>query len=317
MLTRFNSNNIRAYRFSTKELQKMLELKEILQSEELNFKFEIDRFPEVYTKSIADELSNSPLIEEKYKQNGKIDLYKYVNSTYFNINKLGVYKTSKTKKGSINETKEGIIILYEDIIKVFAACKGIKEEDIRLKVLLHELGHWVSHWPLANKTNWKIGYNTLHKKTHEAIAQVIAYKLMENENDLKIIFEAFNYEKDSPYLLYKNLESQTTSQILNKIIELRKHHYLNDVCQYFYLADQSLNNIKNPMVNHLITCLNYFGNNSFSNISDYELNKETVQITKLLKEEAESFKESLKTLQEISRKLNYEDIEIELNNFLL
>ena len=80
---------------------------------------------------------------------------------------------------------------------------------------------------------------------------------------------------------------------------------------------QSLNNIKNPMVNHLITCLNYFGNNSFSNISDYELNKETVQITKLLKEEEVSFKESLKTLQEISRRLHYMYIEIELNNFLL
>ena len=61
----------------------------------------------------------------------------------------------------------------------------------------------------------------------------------------------------------------------------------------------------------------HFGNNSFSNISDYELNKESVQITKLLKEEEVSFKESLKTLQEISRRLHYMYIEIELNNFLL
>jgi hypothetical protein len=312
MLTKIHSNNLIAYRFSAKELKKMLELKEILQSEELNFKFEIDRFPEVYLKSMEDELSNNSIIEDKDKQNGKIDLYKYVNSNDFNIDKLGVYKISNTKKGSINETEEGIIILYEDIIKVFAKCKGIKEEDLRLKVLLHELGHWVSHWPLANKSNWKIGYNTLHKKTNEAIAQFISYKLVENENDLKVIFKAFNYKKDSPYLLYENLISQTTSQILNKIVDLRKYHYLNDDCQYIYLADESLNNLRNPIVNHLKTCLNYFGNNSFSNICDYKLNKKSVQISKLLNKEAESFKESLKTLQEISRILHYVDIENEL-----
>jgi hypothetical protein len=311
-----NSNRLVAYRFSPEELLKMLELKKILQNEDKNdakkpnLKFEFDRFPEVYFKNMEDELSNNPKIEDKYKQNGKIDLYKYVNSKSFNIDKLGVYRTSKTKLGCLNVTNEGIIILYEDVIKVYAKCKKINEKDLRLKVLLHELGHWVTHWPIANKSNWRIGYNTLHKKTHEAIAQFIAYKLIEGNDKLENVFKLMKHKKeDSPYRLYENLISQDISEILNKIVDLRKHHYLNDSAQYLYLADSSLNYIDNPMLMHLKTCL--ILNDSLEAISDCTLDQENIQriedeIKKELKEgvkkeDLESLKECLSDLKNLEK----------------
>jgi hypothetical protein len=312
-----NSNNLVAYRFSPEELLKMLELKKILQNEDKNdakkpnLKFEIDRFPEVYFKNMEVELSYNPKIDDKYKQNGKIDLYKYVNSESFNINRLGVYITSKTKLGCLNVTNEGKIILYKDVIKVYAECKKINEKDLRLKVLLHELGHWVSHWPIANNSNWRIGYNTLHKKTHEAIAQFIAYKLIEGNDKLEDVFKLMKpTKKDSPYLLYENLISQDISEILNKIVDLRKHHYLNDSAQYRYLADSSLNYIDNPMLMHLKTCLIF--NDSLEAISDCTLDPETIQLIQdeikkelkegVKKEDLDSLKECLSDLKNVEKK---------------
>jgi hypothetical protein len=315
-----NSNKLVAYRFSPEELLKMLELKKILQNdnEKLNFKFEFDRFPEVYFKNMEYELSNNPKIEDKYKQNGKIDLYKYVNSESFNINRLGVYRSSKTKLGCLNVTNEGKIILFKDVIKVYAQCKKIDEKDVLLIVLMHELGHWVSHWPIANKSNWRIGYNTLHKKTHEAIAQFIAYKLIEGNDKLKNVFELMKHKKeDSPYRLYENLISQDISEILNKILDLRKHHYLNDSAQYRYLADSSLNFIDNPMLMHLKTCLIF--NDSLEAISDCTLDEENILKIKegLKKDELKSLIESLSSLRDGSKKINCNKLANELNFILL
>jgi hypothetical protein len=316
-----NSNQLVAYRFSPEELLKMIELKEILQSEneKLNFKFEFDRFPEVYFTNIKDKLNNDLKIKDnKNTENGEIDLYKYVNSKSFNIDKLGVYRTSKTKLGCLNVTNEGVIILYEDVIKVYAECKKINEKDLRLKVLLHELGHWVSHWPIANKSNWRIGYNTLHKKTHEAIAQIITYKLIEGNDELENLFEVMRHEKeDSPYRLYENLITQDISEILNKIVDLRKHHYLNDSAQYRYLADASLNYIDNPMLMHLKTCLIF--NESLEAISDCTIDQENILLIKegLKNDELESLKVSLSSLRDVSKKTNYNKLTNQLNFLLL
>ena len=176
---------------------------------------------------------------------------------------------------------------------------------------MHELGHWVSHWPIANNANWRIGYNTGHKKTQEAIAQIIAYWMIKGDEDLEKAFELMNpTKKNSPYRLYENLISQHISEILNKIVDLRKHHYLNDSAQYRYLADSSLNYIDNPMLMHLKTCLIF--NDSLEAISDCTLDPETIQliqdeIKKELKEGVK--KEDLESLKECLNDLNISEKE--------
>ena len=355
-----NSNKLVAYRFSSEEFEKMLELKKILQNEDKNdakkpnFKIEIDRFPKVYFKNKLEEL-NEALINELHTKNSDkensdkeegifryenciktdlpknikdkianhetltedekkdlFDLDKYVNSESFNINRLGVYRSSKTKLGCLNVTNEGKIILYKDVIKAYVKNhNNIDEKDVRLIVLMHELGHWVSHWPIANNSNWRIGYNTEHKKTHEAIAQIIAYWMTKGDEDLEKAFELMKpTKKDSPYLLYENLISQDISEILNKIVDLRKHHYLNDSAQYRYLADSSLNDLDNPMLMHLKTFLIF--NDSLEAISDWTLNQENIQLIEdeikkelndgVKKEDLDSLKECLRHLNNVGKK---------------
>ena len=349
MYTKTNSNKLVAYQFSPEELEKMLELKKILQNDEkLNFKFEIDRFPEVYFENKLEELNES-LINELHTKNSDdenpdneesifryknyikkdlpknikdkianhetltedekkdlFDLDEYVKHPDFNIDSLGSYNLCEGAKS------EGKIVLYKDVIEAYVKYhNNIDEKDLRLKVLLHELGHWVSHWPIANKSNWRIGYNTLHKKTHEAIAQFIAYKLIEGNDKLENVFKLMKHKKeDSPYRLYENLISQDISEILNKIVDLRKHHYLNDSAQYRYLADASLNYIDTPMLMHLKTCLIF--NESLEAISDCKLDPETIQliqdeIKKELKEGVK--KEDLESLKECLNDLNISEKE--------
>ncbi len=355
MYTKTNSNKLVAYQFSPEELEKMLELKKILQNEDKNdtkkpnFKFEIDRFPKVYFKNKLEELNESLINELHTKNSDKeegifryenciktdlpknikdkianhetltgvekkdlFDLDKYVNSESFNINRLGVYRSTKTKLGCLNVTNEGKIILYKDVIEAYVKNHdNIDEKDVRLIVLMHELGHWVSHWPIANNANWRIGYNTGHKKTQEAIAQIIAYWMIKGDEDLEKAFELMNpTKKNSPYRLYENLISQHISEILNKIVDLRKHHYLNDSAQYRYLADSSLNYIDNPMLMHLKTCLIF--NDSLEAISDCTLDPETIQliqdeIKKELKEGVK--KEDLESLKECLNDLNISEKE--------
>jgi hypothetical protein len=364
-----NSNKLVAYQFSPEELEKMLELKKILQNEDKNdakkpnFKFEIDRFPKVYFKNKLEDF-NEALINELQTKNfdeknsdeknsdeknsdeknsdeeerkiryvkfikielpnnikNKIanhetltddekkdlfDLDEYVKHPNFNIDSLGSYNLFGGAKS------EGEIILYKDVIEAYVKNHdNIDEKDVRLIVLMHELGHWVSHWPIANNVNWRIGYNTGHKKTHEAIAQTIAYWMIKGDENLEKAFELMNpTKKDSPYLLYENLISQDISEILNKIVDLRNHHYLNDSAQYRYLADSSLNYIDNPMLMHLKTCLIF--NDSLEAISDYTFGPETIkliqdEIKKELKEGVR--KEDLDSLKECLNDLNISEKE--------
>lgn len=260
--------------------------------------------------NIKDKIANHETLTEDEKKD-LFDLDKYVNSESFNINRLGVYRSSKTKLGCLNVTNEGKIILYKDVIEAYVKNHdNIDEKDVRLIVLMHELGHWVSHWPIANNATWRIGYNTGHKKTQEAIAQIIAYWMIKGDEDLEKAFELMNpTKKNSPYRLYENLISQHISEILNKIVDLRKHHYLNDSAQYRYLADSSLNYIDNPMLMHLKTCLIF--NDSLEAISDCTLDPETIQLIQdeikkelkegVKKEDLESLKECLSDLKNLEK----------------
>ncbi|GAA4053185.1 hypothetical protein [Flavobacterium chungnamense] len=214
-------NHLQAYRFSEQEINKMIELKGIFEQNE----FKIDRFPEVY----YDDYDN---YEEIY---GKIkDLDE-------NIDYLGVYTDFWIPSDEIN-SKEGIIVLFKDRIEKYCYEKQIEVNSVRFIVLMHELGHWLTHWATYNNENWSKGYKAgTDKKTHESLAQLIAYWAVKDNSNLKNLLETHltPSKVDDPYALYKNLTKIDETIILKKIVEIRKHAFLTDDLMYAFLSSDS------------------------------------------------------------------------------
>lgn len=241
-----SSANLTTYRFNSMELEKMLELKSIFTNKGLGEnKFEINRFPNVYYdtsekfeqlygpyKTVTEEekdqdAENNDIIKEDDWGEGRIS--PDTLGCYFDFN----------IPGEDFITQEGKIILFKDKIEAFCAKhKDVKEEQVRLIILLHELGHWVTHWPKANDDNWILGYSGKDIKTHESLAQLICYWLVEGDSDLKECFERqlTPTNPNNPYALYKKLTNINRMQIIMRIIALRTGFFLPDHILYEYLC---------------------------------------------------------------------------------
>jgi Zn-dependent peptidase ImmA (M78 family) len=249
-------NNLIAYRFSEQELEKMIYLKNIFVENE----FKIDRFPKVYYddygnyKSICGEIKNTEgevidynVNENKESSNGNNQI-----GGISIIDLLGIYTDFRIKNDDKN-TKEGIIVLFKDRIENFCKNNNISENDVRLIVLMHELGHWLTHWSEKNNENWSVGYDSKDKKTHESLAQLIAYWAIFGNKKLETVLSQNLTPSDvnNPYYLYNNLKSISKSEILYKLVEIRKdqtfHENERDEIFYLYLEyvkDISFNSFK-------------------------------------------------------------------------
>ena len=158
-------NHLQAYRFSEQEMKKMIEMKKIFEKS----CYKINRFPKVY-------------IDEEYVLDEK-------DMSNLNIDKLGCYRF---KVNNDNSTEEGVIIIYTKAIEMY--CNSISHkihsincdqliDFVTLIVLMHELGHWLSHWPTCFDMNWKKGYGEDNPKTHESLAQLIAYWVIKKDSE--------------------------------------------------------------------------------------------------------------------------------------
>lgn len=228
--------NLKAYRFSEEELQKILELKSLFQ----NNGFEIERLPEVYFDDY-----------DRFKEVfGEIENDKWNNDFDFVLEPemIGIY-TNYSIKNQL-ETKEGIIVLFKDRIERYASYLSDNKKNgltisenittIRLLVLLHEVGHWICHWPLAQNKNWTKGFGLKNPKTHESLAQLITYWMIENQVDLKKHFEdnLVPTNKNNIYALYEQLISFDKEEIIKKIIFLREHYFLDDELNFLVLKSK-------------------------------------------------------------------------------
>jgi hypothetical protein len=156
---------------------------------------------------------------------------------------------------------EGVIVLFKDRILTYAEridnklALGLSviENSLKEVVLYHELGHWFSHWPLDDsKSNWKCGYNSKDKITHESYAQIIAYWCSVGNPVNELILRDYLTPKNtaSPYYMYLELIPHSKNDILNKLKLIRKHMGCSGV-----LADETAykvlqSNIIDEIVNH-------------------------------------------------------------------
>lgn len=132
------------------------------------------RLPEIYydTRKNIERFYNLPKATESTPDYFGVYLYDIVSDS--------------TNEPIRATTEEGIIILFKDRIE--SGEKTLEEIDaLRYIVLMHELGHWISHMATYNGKdkcfestewkNWELGYNYLPSpsKIKETFAQLFAY----------------------------------------------------------------------------------------------------------------------------------------------
>jgi hypothetical protein len=222
--------NLKAYRFSESELKKLIDLRQLFSENNLV----TDRFPEIY----YDDIENYEHLFGKFKATNED------TADYLGVYHYGCEPDELT-------TKEGIIVLFKDRIENFCKRKPVDLIDVRYIVLMHEMGHWLTHWSKSDGANWEKGYGIDNPMTHEALAQLIAYWMVDgNPNCEKILRGPLTPEdKNNEYAHYLNLTGKSKSDVLLKLIEIRKYFSLSD----FFLSGfmQSNSGLMNDFISGL------------------------------------------------------------------
>jgi len=201
--------------------------------------------------------------KEKQDREAQMSIDKLVNDdeSYYCIDQLGVYLYELGEDNDPDygkQTKEGIIILFEDRIKSVAenlninASEPSAEEEITHIVLMHMIGHWITHWPLIYEFNWEYGYAEDRPAIKEVFAQLITYWCVEkddcSEDDLKGIFlkyltpSLFYYSIYNSFLDFINI---CKYEIIDRLSDIRNFCNFTDYecCNYLKLPE-------NPMQLH-------------------------------------------------------------------
>lgn len=131
------------------------------------------------------------------------------------------------------------IILYDRGIDWFAAMENLDKNLLRAVVLVHEIGHWVTHvlpkypkckslilnfiaqlpgfleWPLKN-------YIATDEEVHEGWAQLITWWIVNDTGgELKRTFEKLNQNQSSPYLVFKKYTGYDVKRVMDSLEKLR------------------------------------------------------------------------------------------------
>ncbi len=131
---------------------------------------------------------------------------------------------------------------------------------------MHELGHWLSHWPKRENYNWRIGFHLDNEHTKEALAQLVAYwacteidspihlqtllkltpKVTADPDKLNIIQiskdaildDGTVINTEDPYGRYWLLKGKPIVVLLNKLHQLREGWMLKDEKMMEFLVSE-------------------------------------------------------------------------------
>ena len=217
---------MKAYRFNDLEMERMISLQKTFST--AGFLFDGVRHPAVY----YDDLSNLDVkIQKKEKQQKDISP-EYFGAYMFDLNTTGSANSLEEETRFDAISKEGEIILFKD--KIERKRNSPSVDSIRFVVLMHEWGHWVTHWPLYSKFNWDRGFNRPIIKTLETIAQLVAYWACESDVELQDALTWMSpkingkIDETNPYGIYAGLVNKDKSEIIHKIGQLRKVWFIHD-----------------------------------------------------------------------------------------
>lgn len=142
--------------------------------------------------------------------------YKPIHIEKYDIERvLGIY-----------DPKERKIVLYERGILAVSKEEKIDLDILRSVVLVHELGHWLSHtMPQGTTQCWEnVQYNHASTDVHEGWAQLFDYWAVD-QNSNKAYYDAFaalNKNQSLPYHTYEKFIKHPYQIMLDSLEPLRK-----------------------------------------------------------------------------------------------
>lgn len=321
-----STNKLDAYRFSSEEMKKMLWLKDLFEDNGFTVERFPEVYYDTFENLKEDlelklgKIENSNIrdwykeISDDSKWNKLFEGFKYMYENHrfeitpsqleelkskLTLDMLGVYTISENtlepKCDCGIKINEGKIILFKDRIEKVAAFISYAEsqnlntiiDTLRFKVLMHELGHWFTHWPRSYdfdkklNVNWECGYyiNSFEsepdKVTHESLAQLICFWTT-NDSHLsrKILIEYCTpSKKDNEYNKYLPLINSSKHEILKKLKIIRDLCKFSDDEKYKFLKS-NFTDIHSYVANEVYLEIK-------NNNSDYGLNVHLDDITRI------------------------------------
>jgi hypothetical protein len=147
--------------------------------------------------------------------------------------------------GSSYASHKERIVLFEKGIAFCARRLNEDQQALRWVVLVHELGHWLSHvLPQKNPPvpRWSLDtYTTTSTEVHEGLAQFFCHWLVQHHRsqhpNYAKIFDDLNKKQSGPYHVYKELVNKgyTIDQVLQSIAALRQLDEAADKNTWFSL----------------------------------------------------------------------------------
>lgn len=120
------------------------------------------------------------------------------------------------------------IILYQRGLKWCARRYDFDEELLRGIVLVHEIGHWVTHLlPKPGVPSWSTElYKLTSTEVKEGWAQLITWWVIDEIGGrIRHFFEELNRLQPHPYHIYEEFKSYSVDSLINSLEMLRQLHW--------------------------------------------------------------------------------------------
>jgi hypothetical protein len=217
---------VKAYRFSKLELSHMERLLKVFEANE----YDLIRWPAVYYCDHEDLYPNNEIDTN--------DASRYENRIFI-PDYLGVYKS--------NIYKEGHIVLYRDRIKECSLNIANRLDlnfhetfnALKFIVLIHELGHWFTHWCHTNNHSQRsVSFQNQSKEVKESMAQLsFVWSIFGLKNpeilQYRTIFNFLVDHQPREYQMFRKLDNSTAKtkderRFSNKATIIKRYNKILD-----------------------------------------------------------------------------------------
>ena len=116
------------------------------------------------------------------------------------------------------------IIIYERGIKWMVGREGFDEEWLSAVVLIHEIGHWITHQlPRPGVPTWPTDLYVLGERyVHEGWAQLITWWIADQvDGEFKRTFEDLNKMQSSPYRVFEQFKWASPDKVMASLENIK------------------------------------------------------------------------------------------------
>ena len=219
------NRNIKPYRLSIKEVSYFQKIMTIF----FNSGYSFQRWPEIYIGNFDDF---NDKVEQKHKNLDR-------DYNIFDMDYLGLYVYEIKKEGHIRIFKDRIRKCSIRLADELNYHRADVENDLITIVLIHEVGHWLTHSCHSKNREIRIeGFSKLNDFIVESMAQLtVVWSMMkfksEEINRLKVVFNLLVDKQSLEYKVFRQLSNkQTHAKLL-----LKRYGYISEDHEYNYGYD--------------------------------------------------------------------------------